>query len=215
MKKLLIIILAIVLIFLGFQYRSYEAQKADISNRLIRLHVIANSDSAVDQAVKLKVRDAIIKAMDSRFEGKYDIDKARKLISDNLSNIQAIAEKVLKESGMNYGAKVQFGRFNFPIKRYGSIVLPPGNYEALKVVLGDGQGKNWWCVMFPPLCFADITHGLTTVQTEDNLSQVLSADQLNMIDENKNHEVVFKFKIYEVIERTFNAFTKSLRFALK
>lgn len=214
MKKLILIIV-IAAIFLGYQYRSYEAQKADISNRLIRLHVIANSDSALDQSVKLKVRDAIIKAMDPKFEGKYDINRARELINDNLNNIQAIADNVLKENGMNYKAKVEFGRFDFPIKRYGSIVLPPGNYEALRVVLGNGNGKNWWCVMFPPLCFADISHGLTTPQTEDNLNQVLSDEQLSMIDENKDHEIVFKFKIYEVIEKTLDAFANSLKFALK
>ncbi|WP_026487054.1 stage II sporulation protein R [Caldanaerobius polysaccharolyticus] len=215
MKKLALVLMLTIIVTIGFQYSSYRAEKADIANRLIRLHVIANSDSAVDQAVKLKVRDAIIKAMDPKFEGNYSLDKAKKTIESNLGYIERIANKVLKDNGMNYRAKVQFGRFDFPIKSYGPIVLPPGNYQALRVVLGNGKGKNWWCVMFPPLCFTDITHGLTSAQAEENLNKVLTKEQLNMIDEEKNHQVVFRFKIYEVIEQTINAFANSIRFALK
>lgn len=115
---------------------------------MIRLHVIANSDSEEDQALKLKVRDAIVGYM----EGQPDLDSARRYIEENLSDIEAVSEEVIAEEGYDYPARADLKVSYIPQKSYEDLTLPAGNYEALKVTLGRGDGQNWWCVIFPQLC---------------------------------------------------------------
>ena len=115
---------------------------------IIRLHVIANSDSEYDQYVKLKVRDSVL-AVSNTLDPE-DIPYSLKLIEDT-------AKLTLATYGSNLSAKVQFGKFDFPTKSYGNITLPAGEYTAVRVIIGDGEGQNWWCVMYPPLCFTDET----------------------------------------------------------
>lgn len=115
---------------------------------MIRLHVIANSDSKEDQELKLKVRDAIIGYM----QGQPDLDSARRYISENLSEIEAISEEVIQSEGFDYPARADLKVSYIPQKSYEDLTLPAGNYEALKVTLGRGDGQNWWCVIFPQLC---------------------------------------------------------------
>ena len=121
----------------------------------IRLHVIANSDSLADQAVKHKVRDAILDAYGDTFAAEKDMTEAERTIHADLSAITAVVQKTLKESGMPYGAASEYGMFPFPTRQYGDCILPAGEYHALRVILGEGAGANWWCVLFPPLCVHD------------------------------------------------------------
>lgn len=124
---------------------------------LIRLHVLANSDSAADQELKRKVRDEIIEAIAPEFLPSGDIDSARLTALNNLDRIELIASRVIKAEGMNYPVTAELGTFPFPTKHYGAFILPAGEYEAVRVVIGSGGGTNWWCVLFPPLCFVDMT----------------------------------------------------------
>lgn len=121
--------------------------------KFIRLHIIAESDNPQDQTLKLKVRDKILEALDKDFE---TIDDARNYIEKHLKDLENIAQQEVLENGKNYTTKALFGKFHFPPKKYGYITLPAGEYEALRIIIGSGSGANWWCVIFPPLCFVDI-----------------------------------------------------------
>ncbi len=129
-------------------------------DQLIRFHVLANSDTAEDQALKRQVRDAIVQAMAPEFRQAQTLGEAKELAKSNLGWIEQIAAEQVNHSGKPYPVKAMFGTFQFPTKTYGKFTLPAGDYEAVRVVIGKGEGSNWWCVLFPPLCFIDLTHSL-------------------------------------------------------
>jgi stage II sporulation protein R len=130
------------------------------SDGLIRLHVLANSDSEADQELKRKVRDEIIRVMASEFLASANIDSARQTARANLNRIEVIASSVIQAEGKDYPVTAELDTFPFPTKHYGAFILPAGDYEAVRVVIGNGGGTNWWCVLFPPLCFVDMTRNL-------------------------------------------------------
>ena len=118
----------------------------------LRLHIVANSDNAADQSVKLMVRDGILEIADEIFEGTLTPKEAVKKAEEYRELFEAKANEILEENGLNYGAKAETGIFTFPEKEYGKLIYPAGEYNALRVVLGKGGGHNWWCVMYPSLC---------------------------------------------------------------
>jgi stage II sporulation protein R len=153
--------LAVLVLIFGLVAWSGWRLRADTAyntHNLIRLHVVANSDQPKDQEVKLEVRDAILNASGSLFAGKT-LDDAVLAVKDNLPLFKRIAENVLAASGYDYPVGVEYGAFAFPERTYGPLVLPAGNYQALRVVLGSGEGANWWCILFPPLCYLDVVGG--------------------------------------------------------
>lgn len=141
---------------------------------LIRFHVLANSDTPADQALKYKVRDTVVQSMSPRFGEAGDIETARKTAKENLEYIKQVALERIKAEGKDYPVTVSLGRFDFPTKTYHikaadenkveDLTLPAGEYEAVRVVIGNGDGANWWCVLFPPLCFVNPT----SVQPQEN-----------------------------------------------
>jgi stage II sporulation protein R len=137
--------------------QDHRARMAYSTSNLVRLHIVANSDGADDQKVKLAVRDAIADELSEGLRRLSSAEEAEQFIRDNLPLIERRAAEVVRQSGKKYGAKAVLGRFPFPPRVYGQVALPAGEYRALKLVLGEGRGGNWWCVMFPPLCFVDIT----------------------------------------------------------
>lgn len=124
---------------------------------LIRLHVVANSDSAFDQVLKKQVRDKIILDLRPEFLGSQDIQSARAMLEANLGRIRETACREIKARGKDYPVDVELASYAFPTKHYGAFVLPAGDYEAVRVVIGAGGGANWWCVLFPPLCFVNMS----------------------------------------------------------
>jgi stage II sporulation protein R len=120
-----------------------------------RLHVIANSDSAADQQVKLMVRDAVLETTEEGILNSQSAKEAEEYISEHLGIIEATANDTLEKNGFDYRATATVGVSHFPDREYQGVDYPEGNYEALRVVLGEGQGQNWWCVMFPPLCLSE------------------------------------------------------------
>ncbi|EOD01683.1 stage II sporulation protein R [Caldisalinibacter kiritimatiensis] len=204
---LLILIIVVSFISLKDVYKNRDSYKQN----LIRFHVIANSDSPEDQNLKRKVRDKVIKEMNQRFEDVKSINESRSIIKESLDDIKYLASEEVKNNGKDYNVDVHFGTSNFPTKTYGNFTLPAGEYEAVRVVIGEGKGQNWWCVMFPPLCFVDITHGLTNEKTKNELKQVLSEEEYNMIINAKNEEEVplkLKFKVVELLEKGKMRFAK-------
>ncbi|WP_083463206.1 stage II sporulation protein R, partial [Calditerricola satsumensis] len=133
-----------------------DAADAAIPAEAIRFRVIANSDAPEDQAVKRAVRDAVVAHLEDVLRGAQSVDEARAHLAKALPTIEALAVKTVRAAGFAYPVDVTLGRVPFPTKRYGTRIYPAGEYEALRITLGDGRGQNWWCVLFPPLCFVDM-----------------------------------------------------------
>lgn len=202
-----VLIIVIGVSFLGDVYAKRESYK----DNLIRFHVIANSDSKDDQKLKIYVRDKVIAEMNEKFQHSSSIDETRKIIKENLDKIEYIAQNEVYKHGKDYDVNVYFDNYNFPTKSYGNFTLPAGEYKAVKIVIGEGKGKNWWCVMFPPLCFIDVTHGLTSKRTEGELKKILTEEEFNMIKNARSEEEIpikLKFKIVELLEEGRMRFAK-------
>ena len=122
-----------------------------------------------------------------------------KIAKANLNKIQAIAAQTIRDNGYTYSVNVEVGNFSFPSKRYGDITLPPGYYDALRIKIGKAEGQNWWCVMFPPLCFVDVTSGVVPDESKEIMKENLSKEEFDLISKNSN-EVKVKFKIVEVLQ---------------
>lgn len=188
-----------------------EADKIDnvsesYKEKLIRFHVIANSDTEEDQELKLKVRDEIISYLQPKLENSSSIEESEKIITSEYDNLQSISRETIIDNGYEYDVKVGIEYSNFPIKQYSNVILPAGEYKALKVVIGEGKGKNWWCVMFPPLCFVDEENGVIDKSTDEKLQSVLDEEEYNLITTKNKEEgnvVKFKFKIVEVVKDMF------------
>ncbi|TCO78740.1 stage II sporulation protein R [Marinisporobacter balticus] len=198
----IILITFITVGFYFFTHDVYENQKS-YKKQMIRFHVLANSDSPQDQALKLKVRDRIIEEMNPKFEGSKSLDQTRGIIKRNIKNIEVIAMDTIKEDNRDYEVKATLAEVDFPTKNYGSITLPAGNYEALRVVIGKGEGANWWCVLFPPLCFIDTKNGLTNEKTKKEMMNVLTEEEFKMISTAKSEDripIKLKFKTVEILE---------------
>lgn len=174
--------------------------------KLIRFHVIANSDTEEDQELKLKVRDEVISYLQPKLENSSSIEESEKIITSEYDNLQSISRKTILDNGYDYDVKVGIEYSNFPTKQYSNVVLPAGEYKALKVVIGEGKGKNWWCVMFPPLCFVDEENGVIDKSTDEKLQSILDEDEYNLIttkNKKERNAVKFKFKIVEVVKNMF------------
>ncbi|MBF8982480.1 stage II sporulation protein R [Lutibacter sp. B2] len=204
-KKCIIGVLFIALISMSCLYFTkdvYENQKS-YKDQLIRFHVLANSDSPKDQALKLKVRDRIINEMNPKFEASSSLEESKEMITENIPGLEKIAREEIIGNGYDYDVKIALGDFPFPTKNYGSITLPAGNYQALRVEIGEAEGANWWCVLFPPLCFVDMKNGLTDERTKQEMQNVLTKEEFNMINTASSEDkmpIKLKFKIVEVFE---------------
>lgn len=204
-KLLIAAILLVVLAAWMISYTYAEDVNAGLSQNLVRLHVIANSDSPEDQALKLKVRDAIIDYMKSQLASSKDINETRSIINNNLKSIEEVSNDVIKKNNSSYSVKASMGNYSFPTKTYGDIALPAGEYQALRVVIGEGEGANWWCVLFPPLCFVDATHGAIPDSVKKDLKDSLTAEEYKLITTADNSEdipVKVKFKVVEFLQGT-------------
>ena len=197
---LIIFILFITYIFLSvFSYSN--AVSENLSNSVFRLHVIANSNSKADQNLKYLVRDELIKYMNSISKDITSKEEAINIAKKNKDNFYNIAKKVILDNGFNYDVNIEIGNFSFPTKSYGDISLPAGFYDALKVEIGNASGQNWWCVMFPSLCFVDISEGIVPEESKENLQNNLQQEDYNLIS-SSNIEYKLKFKLVELFENT-------------
>lgn len=160
---------------------------------VLRLHVIASSDSEDDQTVKLLVRDAVLENGAEIFDGSVTAEQAEEKISPRISEIEQTANKVLRDNGFDYTAKAAVVSEYFDERQYEDITLPAGTYKALKVVLGAGKGKNWWCVMFPPLCLP------AAEEKKDEAVAVFGEDGMKVVSGESKYKV--RFRIVEIIEK--------------
>lgn len=198
--KRILLILFLLFVFVFSSAISYTtAVCSDISESVFRLHVIANSDSEGDQNLKYIVRDEILNYINDFCTNTSSKSDVIYVTEQNLDKIKEIAKQTIEKNGYNYDVNVSIGNFAFPTKKYGDIILPPGFYDALKVEIGEAKGQNWWCVMFPPLCFIDVTSGIVPDDSKQIMKENLSDEEYDLISEN-NTSIDIKFKIVEVLQ---------------
>ena len=210
-KKLNFIFILTILVFIYIALLSFNYSKAissNLSDSVFRLHIIANSDSSADQELKLKVRDNIINYMNTLTSSSSDKKDVISIVNNHLDSFKEIALNTIKENGYNYDVNIEIGNFNFPTKTYGDISFPAGNYDALKIEIGDAIGQNWWCVLFPPLCFVNSSTGVVPDDSKNTLKENINSESYEIISEgnksNNTSDIKIKFKIIEF----FNNFRK-------
>lgn len=162
----------------------FTAQCEDISERVLRLHILAASDSEEDQRIKLKVRDAILEETTGLLDGVLSTALAEERLSETLPHIRMIAERVLAENGVTDTVTVELCDTYFDTREYEYVTLPAGEYRALRVVIGEGKGQNWWCMVFPPMCLSSVC--------ESNLDDVLTEQEADIVTAPVRYEVRFK-----------------------
>ena len=206
-KKLNFIFILTILVFIYIALLSFNYSKAvssNLSDSVFRLHIIANSDSSEDQELKLKVRDNIINYMNTLTSSSSDKKDVISMVNNHLDSFKEIALNTLKENGYNYDVNIEIGNFNFPTKTYGDISFPAGNYDALKIEIGDAIGQNWWCVLFPPLCFVNSSTGIVPEDSKNMLKENINSESYEIITEGNNSNdntsnIKIKFKIIEFL----------------
>ncbi|NLL72443.1 MAG: stage II sporulation protein R [Clostridiales bacterium] len=177
-------------------------QKA-IAKDIIRFHVIANSDTDEDQELKYQVKDALVKSLSPYLKDAKDKDEAREIIIDNMSFIKEVAEQTIYDKGYTYPVSVSLSPTYFPMKVYGEFAFPPGNYEALQVHIGNAKGKNWWCVMFPPLCFVDESYSIIDEEGEEKLEFLLTEEEFQSL-KCKDTPIKVRFKLIDIFKKFFD-----------
>lgn len=197
--------MVIILSFLLFIYTSICAisyaqnVSTDIANSVFRLHVIANSDSKEDQNLKYKVRDNLLNYMNNICKNCTSKEEAISLVEQNKNTFKQIALDTIKSEGYSYDVNINIGNFEFPTKNYGDISLPAGFYDALRVEIGEAKGQNWWCVMFPPLCFVDISSGVVPDESKEQMKESLTEEEFALVSSNSTDNIQFKFKLLEFL----------------
>lgn len=174
-KKIVTLVLTVSVLcgILGYSYTPAIAQAVD-SSSIIRIHVLAHNDTKGEQAAKLMVRDRVLEVIGELVKGARDSVEAAQIIESNLGQVKEAAESELNRQGSQHKVSIQWGRFVFPSRVYGSTALPAGSYQALNVVIGEGKGKNWWCIMYPPLCYVEgVVHKSNEVRYQLAILNVL------------------------------------------
>ena len=182
-----------------------SGEQKELSDKVIRLHIIANSDDVEDQKLMLVVRDQILHCAEQLYPEHADLEQAGQTLKDSLELFEAAGKEVVTEWGKDYPVTAQLEQCWFPTKEYEDFTLPAGTYRALRVVIGEGKGQNWWCVAFPPLCLGAAS------ETLDDAVQAghFTSSQVSMITE-ENEGYVFKLKGMELLGE-FQGFLSGLR----
>lgn len=196
---ILLFLLTIYILFSAYSYAT--SVSSGISDSVFRLHVIANSDSEEDQNLKYKVRDNLLDYMNSLCSSTSSKQEAIDIAQNHIDDFYKIAQKVVSENGYDYSINITIGKHDFPTKHYGDVSLPSGVYDALRVEIGSASGQNWWCVMFPPLCFVDVSSGIVPDSSKETLQDNMSSEEYDLItDSDNSSELNVKFKIVELFE---------------
>lgn len=202
--RLMIIVAIIMMLMANVLILKSKDETDSLSKQVIRFHVVANSDTTEDQLLKQQVKDEVVEYMEPLIKDCTCIGETRYVIHEELPQIENIAKDVIAEYGKDYKVYVAIDRANFPTKAYGDIVLPAGEYEACRIVIGEGKGENWWCVMYPPLCYIDAASGVVPLEGKEQLQQELTERQYKLIvanNQEKRYQV--KFKIVDTINSIF------------
>ena len=197
MKKLLVPLICILI--LGAISVMPRSSDYSLYDKIIRLHVLANSDSESDQALKLKVRDGMLDTVAQLLEECKSKDEAEAVLRESIGVLRENAEQTLKENGSSYTVTVSVGQEKYPEREYEGLRLPSGEYCSLRVMIGEAEGKNWWCVLFPPLCV-----GAASGVKEELISVGFTPDQIRVLTDTESPKYRIRFKILDIIGSIFS-----------
>lgn len=202
MKKLLILAVFVITGVILLSVMPVHGE-SEIYDSVLRLHVLANSDSEYDQQLKLKVRDGVLAVCSEIITGCTTRGEAQAAISENLDIIEETAAAVLIDAGSDYPVAVYFDKEEYPTRNYESVCFPSGTYMSLRVCIGDAEGQNWWCVLFPNMCLS----AASKKEVEDAFIQAgLTPEQYKIITETKDTKYTVRFKLLEVLDELFGKF---------
>ena len=198
MRKIWILTLTVCLLIMAIGLLPVHGE-AEIYDNVLRLHVLANSDSEADQALKLAVRDAILATGHGVFDNVDSRTEAEAILKENLACFEEAASRTIAEAGYSYPVRFELGEEEYPARTYGSLCFPSGNYLSLRVIIGEGEGQNWWCVLYPPLCLSAASAEMR--EEEAFISVGFTGDQYRVITESKTPTYRARFKMLEVFEK--------------
>lgn len=190
-------------LFAALLFISQAAAAGRIEEKVLRLHVIANSDSEADQKLKLKVRDQVLAALQPLLEKTEDLGSSEAIVREHLSEIEALAGAVVREEKTGEKVTAELINTRFPEKTYGDCTFPAGNYDALRICIGEAKGKNWWCVLFPSLCFVDTVHGIVPEESRQLLQKVLTEEEYESLFTPGKSEYKIRWKAAEIWQAIF------------
>lgn len=197
-KIILTITIIAISLYMTFSCTYFTASAGTVKEDVVRLHILANSNSKADQEVKLKVRDALLETNASILSDSVTKENAKEHFENSKEILLRSAKETLEENGFNYNVKITLQEEYFETRAYGNLTFPAGQYTALKVVLGEGKGKNWWCVMFPPLCIP----AADGIETNENTADYLTQSGEKIV--NGGDKYIIKFKFLEIYEEFRN-----------
>ena len=169
----------------------------DIASKIIRFHVRANSDSDEDQTLKLVVKDAIVSFLSEQMKSSDSKDSSTAYLSSHIEEIETVALEVIRSQGYNYTVDAYMTTEYFPTKSYGDVTIPCGEYDAFRIDIGENAGKNWWCILYPPLCFVQGSYGVATDESKMLLKNILDEDEFDYISSASSKNIDFSFKFLD------------------
>lgn len=183
MKKICVLAgILISLVVTGLVVNAKQSQmQEDLAKEVFRFHVLANSDSDKDQALKMQVKEAVIAYMKQEIPKSDSVDETKAWAEQHLGQITELAKQIIREEGYDYSVKAKMTTCDFPEKTYGDITFPAGEYDALRIEIGEAKGQNWWCVLYPNLCFIDAVHAVVPDEGKEDLKEVLEEDTYEMV----------------------------------
>lgn len=200
-----ILVLLAIALAVGIFYRHADAA-GRIEEKVLRFHVIANSDSEEDQALKLKVRDSLVEKMKPMLANAENLEDTKKIVRTHLSEIEAIARECVERYGHGEKVHAELVKTYFPVKSYGDCTFPAGNYEALRITIGEAAGKNWWCVLYPSLCFVDTVHGIVPDDSKEVLKNVLTEEEYESLFTWGKSNYKIKWRITDILKLSGSQF---------
>lgn len=197
MKRMeLALLIGMIVAIFSAGFCSFAEDRGDITDTVFRLHILANSDSEADQELKLKIRDEILEKCSYLFEECGNAQESADIAEENMHIIKSVAEKAIAENGAEYEVNCEVTEMYFDERVYDSVTMPAGEYSALRITIGEAKGKNWWCVMFPPLCIP------VAVEEIDDYDELFTAEEIDMLKNPENYEC--KLYILELIDKLKN-----------
>lgn len=201
-KKIKISICVSMIVAIIFSICSFAKTSQEIRSDVLRLHVIANSDSSVDQNLKIRLRDFLLEEGKSIFDGSVNVENAVEKIEPQIPALEKSAKEFIQTSGFDYDVKISLSREYFTTRTYETVTLPAGRYLALRVVIGAGEGHNWWCVMFPPMC-------VPAADKKDEIENVFTEDEIKLVESSPKYEI--RFKVVEICEEIKESLNEKFR----
>ena len=197
------LLLFLAVFFAAVLFFSQAAAAGRIKDKVLRLHVIANSDSEEDQALKLKVRDQVLATLKPLLENAEDRSSSEAIVRAHLSEVEAAARETAWQEKPGENVHAELTNTRFPEKTYGDCTFPAGNYDALRITIGEAKGKNWWCVLFPSLCFVDTVHGVVPEESKELLKNVLTEEEYESLFTPGKSEYKVRWKAVEIWQSLF------------